>query len=513
MIDEFITVIPTNQILFDQAARQRSLIDPVKIFDLAISIGLKNWINPILVRKSDHRLIAGGRRLTAVGLLNAAHNGTFDDLVKYLAEVYHWDLSRVSSDRIETVRRGFTSSPGLADWTRIPVQYGIDLNDTEVLIFEFIENKEREDMAWQDKCRAIYDIHSKLLLQKDKWTAAHTAKLLSIDPADLSRYLRIWRAHMTGDGKLQQIIASSQSYMAALAALDRVEDRRAKPVQLSIDDDDDDDDDSGIPSIPMTLAVPGYNPPPFTLADQPPTSPTPVKDSESVVPSFFLNKDFHDFARNYIGAPFNFLHIDFPYGINLGTGPGQRTNVDNAMSSAYEDSPDIYWSLLKTLSEYSSSLIALSAHVLFWYSQEHEDETKAFFKENFPEARLHKFKMIWHCSDNSGIMPDPQRYGRRTYETAFLLTFGDRKIVNGRALSVAAPRTNHIHRSQKPYEVLLHFFGMFVDETTNMFDPTAGSGTSLIAAHKAGARSILGLELDPQIHARGTKYITQELNI
>ena len=45
--------------------------------------------------------------------------------------------------------------------------------------------------------------------------------------------------------------------------------------------------------------------------------------------------------------------------------------------------------------------------------------------------------------------------------------------------------------------MLRHFFSMFVDETTSMLDPTCGSAASLRAAEDLGAKSVLGLELDP----------------
>lgn len=109
-------------------------------------------------------------------------------------------------------------------------------------------------------------------------------------------------------------------------------------------------------------------------------------------------------------------------------------------------------------------------------------------------------------------MPDPQRYGRRTYETAFLLTFGDRKIVKGADLSFSFSRINTEHRSQKPVEVLAHFFSMFVDETSRVLDPTCGSGTSLITAKRLGAAKVLGLERDPETYVNAVKHIDKELS-
>jgi predicted RNA methylase len=44
--------------------------------------------------------------------------------------------------------------------------------------------------------------------------------------------------------------------------------------------------------------------------------------------------------------------------------------------------------------------------------------------------------------------------------------------------------------------MLKHFFEMFVDEHTSVFDPTCGSGAALRAAEALGANRVLGIEAD-----------------
>ena len=93
-----------------------------------------------------------------------------------------------------------------------------------------------------------------------------------------------------------------------------------------------------------------------------------------------------------------------------------------------------------------------------------------------------------------------------------LITVGDRMIVQPKALSVGVPRSgSRIHRSQKPIEMLSHFFSMFVDDSSLVLDPTCGSGTSLITAHRMKAKAILGLERDPAMFESAREYINQEL--
>jgi tRNA G10 N-methylase Trm11 len=43
-----------------------------------------------------------------------------------------------------------------------------------------------------------------------------------------------------------------------------------------------------------------------------------------------------------------------------------------------------------------------------------------------------------------------------------------------------------------------------------MLDPTAGSATSLIVAHRLGA-TVTGLELDPDMHRQASQHFAQEI--
>lgn len=137
---------------------------------------------------------------------------------------------------------------------------------------------------------------------------------------------------------------------------------------------------------------------------------------------------------------------------------------------------------------------------MFWYSLEFNTEVRNFFTQHMPDFTVQTFPMIWHKSDNKGLLPDANRYGRRTYETALLLTRGDRKVVGPVALSYGAPTGIKEHLSMKPEPMLRHFFRMFVDEYTQMLDPTCGSGTSLRAAESLGAQHVFGLELSKENH-------------
>jgi hypothetical protein len=214
--------------------------------------------------------------------------------------------------------------------------------------------------------------------------------------------------------------------------------------------------------------------------------------SPTLDPDPILNLNFNEWAPTYDGPKFNFIHCDFPYGIeadsfNQGAAPTH---------GGYVDTERTYWNLCETLITNLPRLTTESCHFMFWFSMHYYQPTLEFFRSN-SDISFDPFPLIWLKSDNVGILPDPQRGPRRIYETAFFGSRGDRKVVSAVSNAYAAPTDRGVHMSIKPEPVLRNFFRMFVDESTLMLDPTCGSGSSLRAAESLSARHVAGLEIDP----------------
>jgi hypothetical protein len=207
-----------------------------------------------------------------------------------------------------------------------------------------------------------------------------------------------------------------------------------------------------------------------------------------------LVTSFLDWAPNYSGPKFNLIHVDFPYGVefeNYGSG------VQN-YGEFYHSRPDNYAELLDCFCTNFQRFASYSSHVVFWFAMNFYESTKRQLESI--GLWVHERPLIWYKSDGSGIIPGggTAQHFRWTYETAFLCSIGKRPVVKSVANCHGAPQhSSPLHPSHKPEPVLRHFFRGLVDSSTDMFDPSCGSASSLVAAEDCGARSILGLEINP----------------
>lgn len=362
----------------------------------------------------------------------------------------------------------------LLGYDAIEVRYLSDLAEDEQYAIELEENIKREALTWRDECTAIETYHKMKLNLDSKWTGQQTAESLNISPAKVSRVLLIQQEIARGNQLVTEADTFSVAANAATRAVERREASATEDIIALLD--------------PESVADVEFD---EIIGDLIAPAPIPATSQEAPL----INADFIEWASTYSGPRFNLIHCDFPYGINA------DSHAQGAAKSmgGYEDGKDVYFRLLDTLIKHGSRFIAESAHLVFWFSMDYYGETISALTA--AGWNVNRFPLIWHKSDNSGILPDPARGPRRIYETALMASRGDRKIVQAVANVYPAPVTKEVHMSEKNLDMLKHFFRMFVDDNTVMLDPTCGSANSVRAAVQMGAKSVLGIEKDPEFYA------------
>ena len=460
--------LPLSLILIDRDARQRREIDTSGLKE---SIALYGVLQPIIVERAaeggQHRLIAGERRLTACQELDLA---------------------------------------------TVPVRFLDSLSPIEAQIIELEENIKRSDLTWQESARATATIHELYCQQDDSWTQVETAAMLGTSGASISRIISVARA--LDDPQIAECDNMRMAYnllarranreaSSAMQSLLEAADRALAPLagpspraEPEPEGEDEIEPNSGLPSAIRSSPSSG--------------APLPARMAKAITldpAKAILHESFIQWAPRYSGVKFNFIHCDFPYGVNLFDG-SQAGGVSEDYK--YSDSADTYWKLLEALATNWSRLASVSGHMLFWYSEKHGDATRAFFRERLPGLRLSTHSLIWVKSDNAGIVADVRRDPRHVYETAIFASWGNRHIVKVVADAYSAPTDRKYHPSTKPVPVLRHFFQMIVDEHTIMLDPTCGSGSALRAAESMGAKQVLGMDADEQIVGTARMVLRQE---
>lgn len=335
-------------------------------------------------------------------------------------------------------------------WDSILVHFAEDLSEQELYAIELEENTKRLDLSWQDQCRAVERYHNLRTELDETWTADSTAQALGIAPSEISRKRAVAKELETNEQ-----VKTATKFSVAWGIVNRAAERKTAQLDKQLNASQ---DETETPDVPL------------------------------------LNVSFIDWQRTYDGPLFNLIHCDFPYGVNA------DKHDQGAASSfgGYADGYDIYKQLLDCLGASMRNVVAPSAHLMFWFSMDYYQETFDALSEM--GWRVDPFPLIWYKNDNTGILPDANRGPRRTYETAFLASRGDRKIVRAVSNVTSAPVIKRIHMSEKNADVIRQFFRMLVDGSSYVLDPTAGSGNALKVAEGLGAEKVLGLEINKEFY-------------
>lgn len=409
--------------------RQRKEFNERDLEELKTSLSLRGQINPITVH-SDGFLIAGERRLRAATALG---------------------------------------------WKEIEVNIFENLTKEEQEEIQLEENIRRSDLSWQEESSAVLKLHRMYRLREKDWTQVKSADRLGMTQFQLEKYLRTGIYLERDPEKIQHC----SSLSAADNIIQRIRERAIEKETLK----------SNAPAVQTleTIFAPRAEVADTTVAEE-------IKKTTLIAADESIRQaDFLVFAKEFTGSPFNFIHCDFPYGINI----QKSDQMQSKKWNTYDDTPEVFWKLTEALFENRDRLIAPSAHVMFWYSMTYHTQIMNMLSD-YSDLVVNPVPLIWMKSDGSGVLPDPKRGPRRTYESALIITRGDRYIIKAVNNAKDAPLGKKVHLSEKPQPVLRYFFQMFLDETSTVLDPSCGSGNALAVAEEFKVKSVLGLDLDPQ---------------
>lgn len=434
------------------------------IEELANNISRHGLLHPITLRRKGERfiLVAGERRLLA-----------------------HQKL------RASTVEARFLD----------------ELDEFESAALEWEENARRLDMDWREDAEAVAYYHELRKSRDSEWDMEMTGDCLGMSDKAVSIRCTIFKALRTDAKKFENIETLTAAYNLVQRERQRGVDAEAVKFLSNIaagltpQQAIDKEQHETLPPEAAAKAMSGM------------TYRYPLLDIRNTTFQDYLAVDLLNPEGLHHGKRFNMIHCDFPYGIDFHKSEqGGMAKWGN--EGSYQDDPELFRHLCEQLRDNLPSIMeATGGHIFFWFPMAEYEQVRNFWQA-VPHLSVNPVPCIWVKADGTGILPDAQRGPRRVYEAAFLMTYGDRPIVQAVANAITHPaaKDRALHPSEKPFQVVSHFLRMLVDETTKLLDPTCGSGTAVAAAEQLGACEVTGVEPNKE-HTRTARHQLEKVRI
>lgn len=417
------------------------------IVQLCDSIREHGLIHPIVLRRQDNALVAGGRRYRAFTLLRD------EDPEKF---------------------------------SKVPVNYLDDLPDHELRALELEENLQRKSMTWQEYAKAIRDVHklkvSRAGAKGEKWGQRQTGQLLGHSVAQVNYAIKVATALDRGELK------SATSFSDAIAKLIKAKEdeaiaesaRRATPTKKD---------------GPSFTAPREDNPLAKLLAGEKVEKPAaPTSLTEVPLSSMLFQGDCIEWMRGQQGNKFDHIVTDIPYGIDM------KNLEDMAGHDRVVAEHDVVENvaLMAPFLEAAFHILKPTGYLLFFYDLAHHEKlvtaaTKAGFK-------VQRWPLIWikeHPCKNGA----PQLNWTKTYEPIFVARMPEACLNDPQPRAHFAAEGLTEKRAQsnpfaKPFTVVRWLLQAVGYQGQTIYDPFAGGGSILRAAVQLGFKPY-GTEISP----------------
>lgn len=364
----------------------------------------------------------------------------------------------------KTFHHGDTSIPPGS----IPITtLGEYLDDVGRFEAELDENIQRADLSWQDRARALNDLHEMRLARNSKQSMMDTAKELIAGGANVvtprtaasgevnprSVEMAIYRSRIVATHLGNEKIANARNEAEALQLVYKMEEERAKAAlakrQLSL-----------LPSKPLLEVRHG--------------------DLLLVLPQM---ED----------ATVDLVLADPPYGIGASSGGFRSRSVHH---HNYEDTPESAKAIALSILTEGFRLSKPRANLLIFC----DIDLFPWLKSTAQNMGWTPFRrpLIWQKSESEGLAPWGGSGPRITTEFIFYATKGARAMTSSPVdwfNFKRVPRHERLHAAEKPVELLSRLIELTTLPGEVVLDPCCGSGSTLIACRETKRRGI-GIERD-----------------
>lgn len=411
-------------------------------------------------------------------------------------------------------------------WPTIHVLY-VDAEGLEESLLEYTENSARKALTWQEECLAVRQIHNELCAMYPEWSNEKTAQTICVSRSHVSTLLQISNYYLKHPDKcakltLNDVLAKVRhaAKLVKATVLDEIEDAflDRKPATDSADVAD-------ALAVQRTAKKPKAEEPEAedtpaakaspTMAPTPTPAPAPKPDASPELFSYhLLNADCYEFATSWTGTPFNFLHLDPPYGMNVNASDNQLS-AKSSIDVTYSDTDaDFQQAIDFWIASPPANAVNLGyCTAVVWHNPSTWPRLKAAAIAGGWEFM--EFPFVAHKTNNSGVIPNPSKDFRRTYEQAMFLYRGTQVVENLAASVGVSFASKGIHTTEKPVAALQHIFRGLLFQHARVLDPYSGSGSALVGLMEMHERVevAIGLELEPKFHGPASAEVAKRYSL
>jgi site-specific DNA-methyltransferase (adenine-specific) len=191
---------------------------------------------------------------------------------------------------------------------------------------------------------------------------------------------------------------------------------------------------------------------------------------------------------------FDLILTDPPYGINA-HGGGFRDR--SAIHHNYDDTASHARAILRSVLSEGHRLTRPKANIFIFTDISHFEFLQIYAaQQGWVPWR---YPVIWQKSVSEGLAPWGRSGFIHTYDVIFWATKGQRGLLRPHLDVLTYSRVNkqeRTHAAEKPVELLRLLIELSTIPGETVFDPCAGSGSTIVAAKSLG-RHAEGIELDP----------------
>jgi len=404
--------------------------------------------------------IPEGSHAVAVDSIDIPENRfrPLDDRVSEVAESYA-EYGQLQPIILQPTNGRFTLVDGLhrlnaaklLKWPAIGATYTDEIDPIRLREIELEVNVKRIEMSWQDRLRAIAELHQLRVAANPKASLEATAATAGVNQRDVSTALKLTKMMA-----LFPEISKAKSINQALSWADS----KAKKVLRVLDVRD---------------------------------NPQEYADVEEKI----VLGDSVEVIKTIPDGSFNLVLTDPPFGINY----DDRNEGSEIGLTAYEDDKDSYVRLLSMAPDLYRVIKPDGWLVWFLGISWYERAKEAFRAAGFT---VDEIPIIWDRSEGSTYTTRPDRYFARAYDIALHCLKGDPQVVQRGKPNILriAPVTNKEREllAERPVELYAELIRRLTVKGEVVADFFTGSGSCLAAAASLG-REYFGVEMNSERRA------------